>query len=94
VTTLGNLDNRRHRHEMPSVGGSVDDPSHSGRSGVDAAVGTVTAARFAVQFVGAGPGAADLLTVPRDADARRGRRRPLPRKLSGSHNAGKVLSDS
>jgi precorrin-4/cobalt-precorrin-4 C11-methyltransferase len=30
---------------------------------VDAAVGTVTAARFAVQFVGAGPGAADLLTV-------------------------------
>jgi precorrin-4/cobalt-precorrin-4 C11-methyltransferase len=30
---------------------------------VDAAVGTVNPARFAVQFVGAGPGAADLLTV-------------------------------
>jgi precorrin-4/cobalt-precorrin-4 C11-methyltransferase len=30
---------------------------------VDATVGTVNAARFAVQFVGAGPGAADLLTV-------------------------------
>jgi precorrin-4/cobalt-precorrin-4 C11-methyltransferase len=30
---------------------------------VDAAVGTVTAARYAVQFVGAGPGAADLLTL-------------------------------
>jgi precorrin-4/cobalt-precorrin-4 C11-methyltransferase len=30
---------------------------------VDAAVGTVNGTRFAVQFVGAGPGAADLLTV-------------------------------
>src|ERR1700691_674779 len=48
---------------MLSVGGSVDDPSHSGRSGVDAAVGTVTDAGFAVQFVGAGPGGADLLSV-------------------------------
>jgi precorrin-4/cobalt-precorrin-4 C11-methyltransferase len=30
---------------------------------VDAAVGTVSTARFAVQFAGAGPGAADLMTV-------------------------------
>ena len=48
---------------MPSPSGSVDDPGHGGRPGVDAAVGTVTADRCAVQFVGAGPGAADLLTV-------------------------------
>ncbi|MFY9764443.1 MAG: SAM-dependent methyltransferase, partial [Mycobacterium sp.] len=48
---------------MPPLGGSVDDPGHAGRPGVDAAVGTVNAARFAVQFVGAGPGAADLVTV-------------------------------
>jgi precorrin-4/cobalt-precorrin-4 C11-methyltransferase len=41
----------------------IIDPGHGGRAGVDPEAGLMPTQQHPVQFVGAGPGAADLLTV-------------------------------
>src|SRR5699024_6795160 len=54
---------RRHRHEVLGARRRSRDPGDTGRAGVDPEAGVMAAQQLPVQFVGAGPGAADLLTV-------------------------------